>query len=123
MDWLYECYATIDYRNRVVRFQFPNEFELRWKGCGSNPTIQIVSNLKANKMLSKGLGVDENLSYEEISIEILDRKVKRLRNKDFSIVKVLWRNHLLEGSTWEAEADMRSVTLTCVVLEGIYTLL
>ncbi|KAK4723843.1 hypothetical protein R3W88_026622 [Solanum pinnatisectum] len=56
----------------------------------------------------EGLGVDENLSYEEVSIEILDRQVKRLRNKEVSFVKVLWRNHLVEGATWEAKSDMMS---------------
>ena len=54
------------------------------------------------------LGVDENLSYEEVLVEILDRQVKRLRNKEVATVKVLWRNHLVEGATWEAEANMRS---------------
>ena len=73
MDFLHKCYAIIDYRNKVVRFQFPNELELIWKGRGS-PKSQIVSNLKANKMLSKGLGVNENLSYKEFSVESLDRK-------------------------------------------------
>lgn len=29
----------------------------------------------------EGQGVDENLSYEEFVVEILDRQVKRLRNK------------------------------------------
>ena len=56
----------------------------------------------------KGLGFDENLSYEEVPIEILDRLIKRLRKKDIAIVKVLWRNHLVEGDPWEAEADMSS---------------
>ena len=56
----------------------------------------------------EGLGVDENLSYEEVHVEILDRQVKRLRNNDIAIVKVLWRNDLVEGATWEAETDMRS---------------
>ncbi|WMV09699.1 hypothetical protein MTR67_003084 [Solanum verrucosum] len=28
------------------------------------------------------LGVKKNLSYEEVSVEILDRKVKKLRNKE-----------------------------------------
>ncbi|XP_069146091.1 uncharacterized protein [Solanum lycopersicum] len=54
MDWLQKCYATIDCRNRVVKFQFPNELELEWEGRGSNPKSQIISNLKANRMLSKG---------------------------------------------------------------------
>ncbi|WMV30164.1 hypothetical protein MTR67_023549 [Solanum verrucosum] len=56
----------------------------------------------------EGLGVNENLSYEEVPIEILDRQVKKLRNKEVASVKVLWRNHLVEGATWEAEADMKS---------------
>ncbi|KAK4731469.1 hypothetical protein R3W88_024457 [Solanum pinnatisectum] len=56
----------------------------------------------------EGLGVDESLSYEEIPVEILDWQVKKLRNKVVVSVKVLWRNHLVEGATWEAEADMKS---------------
>ena len=59
-------------------------------------------------MLSKGLGVNKNLSYEKFSIEMLDRQVKWLRNKEVAFVKVLWGNHLVEGETWEAEEDMRS---------------
>ena len=36
-----------------------------------------------------GLGVYENLCYEEIPLEILDRQVKQLRNKEISTVNVL----------------------------------
>ncbi|WMV29848.1 hypothetical protein MTR67_023233, partial [Solanum verrucosum] len=50
----------------------------------------------------EGLGVDENLSNEEVSVEISDRQVKKLRNNEVASVKVLWRNHLVEGATWEA---------------------
>ena len=56
----------------------------------------------------EGLGADEELSYEEVPVEILDRQVKRLRNNEIATMKVLWRNHLGEGATWEVEADMRS---------------
>ncbi|WMV13738.1 hypothetical protein MTR67_007123, partial [Solanum verrucosum] len=56
----------------------------------------------------EGLGVDESRSYEEVPVEILDQQVKRLRNKEIASVKFLWRNHLVEGATWEAEADMKS---------------
>ncbi|WMV33125.1 hypothetical protein MTR67_026510 [Solanum verrucosum] len=38
------------------------------------------------------LGVKENIDYEEVPVEILERKVKKLRNKEVSSVKVLWRN-------------------------------
>ncbi|WMV45741.1 hypothetical protein MTR67_039126 [Solanum verrucosum] len=56
----------------------------------------------------EGLGVDGNRSYGEVPVEILDRQVKRLKNKKVASVKVLWRNHLVEGATWEAEVDMKS---------------
>ena len=32
-------------------------------------------------LIIEGLGVEENRSYEEFAYEILDRQVKRLRNK------------------------------------------
>ena len=48
------------------------------------------------------ISVDENLSYEEVRVEILDRQLKKLRNKEVACVKVLWRNHVVEGETWEA---------------------
>ncbi|WMV54318.1 hypothetical protein MTR67_047703 [Solanum verrucosum] len=56
----------------------------------------------------EGLGVKENFSYEEVPVEILDRQVKKLRKKEVASVKVLWRNQLVEGATWGAEADMMS---------------
>ena len=37
---------------------------------------------------SEGLGVDENLSYEEVPVEILDLQVKKFRNKEVASVKV-----------------------------------
>ena len=58
-------------------------------------------------LLVQRLGVDENLSYEEVLIEILDQ-VKQQRNKEVATVKVLWRNHLVKGATWDAESNMRS---------------
>ncbi|WMV50007.1 hypothetical protein MTR67_043392 [Solanum verrucosum] len=36
----------------------------------------------------EGLGVNENLSYEEVLVEILDRQLMILRNKEVASVKV-----------------------------------
>ncbi|KAL0555961.1 hypothetical protein IC582_004464 [Cucumis melo] len=52
------------------------------------------------------LQINENLSYEEQPVEILAREVKRLRNRGIALVKVLWRNHEVEETTWEREEDM-----------------
>ena len=56
----------------------------------------------------KGLGVKDNLSYEEVPIHILYRHIKNFRNKEVVSVKVLWKNQLLEGARWEVEANMES---------------
>ena len=55
----------------------------------------------------EGSGVDESLSYEEILVKILHLQVKKFREKEGVSVKDLWRNHLFEIVTWEAEADMK----------------
>ncbi|KAK9028607.1 hypothetical protein V6N11_025760 [Hibiscus sabdariffa] len=49
-----------------------------------------------------------DLSYEEEPMKILDREVKRLWNKNVSLVKVLWRNHKVQEATWEPEETMRT---------------
>ena len=69
------------------------------KKCLGNPTSILPVEC---------FGVHENLSYEEVPIEILDRQVKQMRNKEIATVDGLWRNHLVKGSTWEAEANMIS---------------
>jgi len=56
----------------------------------------------------ESLRLKENLFYEEVPVEILDRQVKKLRNKEVASVKVLWRNQSVNGSTREVEADMMS---------------
>ena len=51
--------------------------------------------------------IEKKLTYEERSVEILDRKDQVLRTKTISLVKVLWGNHSYEEATWEREEDMR----------------
>ncbi|XP_069151096.1 uncharacterized protein [Solanum lycopersicum] len=55
MDWLHSHYACLDCRSRVVRFRFPNEEELVWDGYNPTRPNPLISNLKANKMMAKGL--------------------------------------------------------------------
>ncbi|XP_017976440.1 PREDICTED: uncharacterized protein LOC108661956 [Theobroma cacao] len=49
-----------------------------------------------------------DLTYEEKTVAILDRQVKKLCSKDVASVKVLWRNDTSEEVTWEAEEEMRT---------------
>ncbi|XP_074297208.1 uncharacterized protein LOC141627909 [Silene latifolia] len=50
---------------------------------------------------------ETNLTYEERLVRILERQVKRLRNKVVPLVRVLWRSQKFEQDTWETKASMR----------------
>ncbi|XP_059627297.1 uncharacterized protein LOC132270110 [Cornus florida] len=52
--------------------------------------------------------IDEDVSYEEGPVQILDTQQKVLRNKTIPMVKVLWRHHGVEEATWELEQEVRS---------------
>ena len=47
--------------------------------------------------------IQENLTYEEEPVQILDHREQVLRNKTIPLVKVLWRSHTVEEATWEHE--------------------
>ena len=51
--------------------------------------------------------LDENLSYEEEPVAILDGEVSKLRSREIASIKVQWKNRPVEEATWEKEADMR----------------
>ncbi|XP_027082175.1 uncharacterized protein [Coffea arabica] len=63
--------------------------------------------------------LDETLTYEEQPVQILDRKVKELRNKQIPLVKILWRNHDMEEATWEVEEDMQKKYPSLFANKGI----
>ena len=54
------------------------------------------------------VAVKDSISYKDVTVEILDRHVRRLRNKEVALVKVLWRSQSVEGATWEAKAAMKA---------------
>ena len=49
----------------------------------------------------KPLKIKDNLTYEEVPIQILDHKDQVLCTKTISLVKVLWKNHTVEEASWE----------------------
>ncbi|XP_031283865.1 uncharacterized protein LOC116142568 [Pistacia vera] len=51
----------------------------------------------------------DDITYEECPVQILDSKIKELRNKNVPLVKVLWRNHNFEEATWEVEQNMKEM--------------
>ncbi|XP_073137551.1 uncharacterized protein [Henckelia pumila] len=52
--------------------------------------------------------LDQDLSYVERPLRILDRKDKMLRNKSIPLVMVQWQRRGTEEATWELESRMRA---------------
>ena len=51
--------------------------------------------------------LSEDLTYQEQPVEILDRMVRKLRNKEIPMVKVKWNHHSSKEATWEVQRDMQ----------------
>lgn len=56
----------------------------------------------------QAIQIQEDMRCQEKPVEILDRKMKTLREKKISLVKVVWCNHKVEEATWEREDTMRA---------------
>ncbi|XP_070039473.1 uncharacterized protein [Nicotiana tomentosiformis] len=119
MDWLYSCFSKIDCPTRTVGFEFPTDSVIEWKGDNVVPKgfphkgynaiwsetkieFEVVGD-PSIIMLVETIEVNEELTYEEIPISILDRKVRKIRNKEIISVKVLWRNQQVEEVTAKEE--------------------
>ncbi|XP_057949950.1 uncharacterized protein LOC131144970 [Malania oleifera] len=50
--------------------------------------LHVISN--------ESLEISEALAYGEVPVQILDKKVQKLRTKEIPLVKVLWCNHAVE---------------------------
>ena len=51
--------------------------------------------------------VEDDLSYEESPIAIVDRQIKKFKNKEIVMIKVQWQRHNIEEYTWETEQAMK----------------
>ena len=56
---------------------------------------------------TKNVGIKDNLFYEGVPIQILDRQVCKFRTKEVVSVKFFRMNKFFEEATWEAEEDMK----------------
>ncbi|RVW75772.1 Retrovirus-related Pol polyprotein from transposon 17.6 [Vitis vinifera] len=51
--------------------------------------------------------ISEDLTYEEVPVQIVDVMDKVLRHAVVKLVKVQWSNHIVCEATWELEEEMR----------------
>ncbi|CAM8982722.1 unnamed protein product [Rhodiola kirilowii] len=54
------------------------------------------------------LHMDVTLSYDEQLVAIMDRQVKRLRNREIVSAKILWKNHTESEAIWIFEEDKQA---------------
>ena len=65
--------------------------------CVHNPEHEIDFN---------DIEVNDNATYNEGLVRILDHGVKKLRNKEISLVKVQWKHHDEGEASWELESKI-----------------
>ncbi|XP_049394621.1 uncharacterized protein LOC125858883 [Solanum stenotomum] len=120
IDWLHtvQCrqksYADVRRRNlefeigRVAyELDLPSELEAVYPIFHVSMLRKCIGD-PSRIMPIENICIAEDLSYSEVPIAILDRQVRKFRNKDTASVKVLWRNNNVEEMTWEAEEEMRN---------------
>ncbi|KAL4379775.1 hypothetical protein GQ457_02G022890 [Hibiscus cannabinus] len=96
----------------LVRNKGPKQVQFRNQGRGRGNYLK-TSTLQESRTPIRVYhveGRDDEKSLEVIteeSVNILDRNIKRLRNKSVPLVKFLWKNHGVEEVTWETEATMQ----------------
>ncbi|KAJ9552941.1 hypothetical protein OSB04_016986 [Centaurea solstitialis] len=47
------------------------------------------------------------LNFIEEPVAVVDRRVRKLRSKEYTLVNVQWKFHKGQEATWEAESEMR----------------
>ncbi|XP_004497965.1 uncharacterized protein [Cicer arietinum] len=97
--------SYVDIRRRPLEFEEGYHIFLR-----VTPTINIARVLKLKKYIPNPhqilshefVQLKSNLTYDPMSVQIIDRSVKVLRNKEISLVKVVREGPSIEEATWEA---------------------
>ena len=57
MDWLHACYASVNSRNRFVKFHFPNESVSEWKNIYAVLEIVLFCTLRQESLFLRGASI------------------------------------------------------------------
>ena len=90
----------------VYRFQLPSSL-------GGMHDVFYVSRLKKyypnpqHVLATEEIELQEDLTFKEEPVEVLDCKVKMLRTKAIPMVKVFWKYQDVREATWETDKQMQ----------------
>ena len=62
---------------------------------------------RAHEIDFSDIEVNNNITYNEGPVRVLDREVKKLRNKEIPLVKIQWKHHDRDEASWELESEIR----------------
>ena len=105
----YECPYKIIKRVGKVAYQL----ELQEEFAATHLVLHISLMKKcvgdpASVVPMECVEVKDSVSYEDVLVEILVCHVRRLKNKEVALVKVLWKSKSVKGATWEEEAAIKA---------------
>ncbi|XP_022871066.1 uncharacterized protein LOC111390278, partial [Olea europaea var. sylvestris] len=93
--------------NAAYRIALPSELSAVHDVFHVSMLRQYVSN-PSHVVSYQPLDIKQNMTYEEKPVAILDRRIQQLRTKEIPLVRVQWRNHNVEESTWEREEEIKT---------------
>ncbi|XP_070010061.1 uncharacterized protein [Nicotiana sylvestris] len=99
MDWLYSCFTKLDCRTRVVRFEFPNELVIEWKGDDVVPKGRFISYLNSTKMIKNGC-IYHLVRFTDKNVEVPTLEYVRVMNEFLEVFA-----DELPGITLDREID------------------
>ena len=90
----------------AYRLELPSDLDRIHNVFQVSMLLKYIPN-PSHVLIEQLVEIQENLTYEEEPVQILDRREQVLRNKTIPLVKVLWRSHTVEEATWEHEEQMK----------------
>ena len=96
------CVGPYKILKRIGKVEFELEFPAKLSAVHPVFHISILKKCvvdPASIVPIESVSVNDSLYYENLPVEILDRQVRRFRNKEVALVKVLWRSQSVEGAT------------------------
>ncbi|WVZ69818.1 LOW QUALITY PROTEIN: hypothetical protein U9M48_018547 [Paspalum notatum var. saurae] len=100
---IYWAFKIIDRKGEVAY-----QLELPDRLSGVHNVFHISQLKKCLRLQEDELTVQDDLTYTEYPVQILETAERTTRNRVIKMCKVKWSHHTAEEATWEREDDLRA---------------